>query len=166
MAGLVSNLIGVLKEQVELYRQISALLARKKELVIKNEIDELREVVGQENILVPKNLRIDKTRDKIMKDICMVLNKNEEEMTLTYLVTLMEGQPEHEELKDVVEQMAKAATELKELNDATKVLIQHALDFLEYNINVLHSSFAEAPAGYNDTLEENREQRSFLDING
>jgi len=165
MAGLVSNLIDVLKGQVELYSQIAALSARKKEFIIKNEIDNLREVVGEENKLVPKALRGDKDRERIMKDICTVLNKPAD-MTLGFLVTLMEGQPEHSDLKQVVENLSAAIDEVKELNESNKVLVQHAMEFIDYNINVIHSSFSEAPAGYNDTLDDTREQVSFLDING
>ena len=165
MAGLVSNLIDVLKGQVELYSQIAALLVRKKDFIIANDIDSLREVVAEENKLVPKALRCDKDRGRIMQDICTVLNKPAD-MTLTYLVTLMEGQPEHDELQQVVGNLQAAAHEMKELNDSNKVLLQHALEFVDYNINVIHSSFSEAPAGYNDTLDDARDPVSFLDKNG
>jgi len=165
MAGLVSNLIEVLRGQVELYSQIAALSVRKKDFIVANDIDGLRDLVAEENKLVPKALRGDKDRERIMKDICTVLNKPTD-MTLSYLVTLMEGQPEHDELGQVVENLRAAADEMKELNESNKVLIQHALEFVDYNINVIHSSFSEAPAGYNDTLDDARDQVSFLDLNG
>ena len=166
MAGLVSNLIEVLKGQMDLYQQIIALSVDKKEYIIKNDIENLRRIVSKENSLVPKALRGDKEREKIMKDICMVLNKKEEDMTLSYLVVLMENQPEHEELKSVVEQIKHYAEEMKDVNESNKALVQNALEFIDYNINVIHSTFSEAPAGYNPTLEENMGQKGFLDNKG
>ena len=166
MAGLISNLIVTLKGQSDLYRQITALSVRKKECIIKNDIEDLRGIVSEENVLVPKVIRSDKVREQIMKDICTVLNKKEEELTLTNLVNLMENQLEHKELNEAVEELKTAAEEMRELNEANKALVEHALEYIDYNINVIHSSFSEAPAGYNDTLEDTREQISFLDTSG
>ena len=166
MAGLISNLIETLKGQGDLYKQITALSVRKKECIIKNDIEGLRGIVSEENVLVPKVIRIDKEREQIMRDICTVLNKKEEDMTLTNLVKLMENQLEHKELKKAVEDLKTAAEEMREINEANKTLVQHALEYIDYNINVIHSSFSEAPAGYNDTLEDTREQISFLDTSG
>jgi len=166
MAGLISNLIDTLKGQVELYQQINALSLRKKEYIIANDIENLRKVVGEENVVVPKVMRGDKERERIIKDICTVLNKPQEDMTLSYLVTLMENQPEHAELADVVEKTKAAVYELNDVNESNKILIENALEFIDYNMNVIHSSFSEVPASYGSNYEEVGEQKSFLDING
>ena len=165
MAGLVSNLIDILKGQIELFQQINALSVDKKQHIIKNDTEALRAVVAKENEIVPKILRTDKNRQLVMKDICTVLNKKEEDMTLTKLIDLIEGQPDHKELKEVVEELKSVADEMKVLNDSIKVLIENALEYVNFNINMIHSSFADAPAGYGDILEE-APQKSFLDING
>ena len=166
MAGLINNLIEVLRGQVELYQQISALSARKKEFIIKNDIESLRKIVGEENMVVPRVIRGDKERERIIKDICTVLNKKEEDMTLSYLVTLMENQPEHAELEEIVDKTKVAVHELNDINEANKALIENALEFIDYNINLLHSTFADMPAGYGSNYEDVGEQKSFLDVNG
>ncbi|MDR2183597.1 MAG: flagellar protein FlgN [Clostridiales bacterium] len=166
MAGLISNLIEVLQGQVVLYQQISALSAQKKEYIIKNDIENLRKIVAEENMVVPRVMRGDKERERIMKDICMVLNKKDEDMTLSYLVTLMENQPEHAELQDIVERTKTAVYELNDINETNKALIENALEFIDYNINLIHSTFSETPVGYGSNYEEIGEQKSFLDING
>ena len=166
MAGLISNLIEVLQGQVELYQQISALSLLKKEHIIGNDIESLRKVVGEENAIVPKIMRGDKERERIIKDICMVLNKKEEDMTLSYLVTLMENQPEHTELEEIVEKTKAVVYELNDINEANKTLVENALSFIDYNINLLHSTFADTPASYGSNYEEIGEQKSFLDVNG
>ncbi|MCL2574266.1 MAG: flagellar protein FlgN [Defluviitaleaceae bacterium] len=165
MAGLIGNLIDTLKGQIELYEQITALSVRKKEYIIKNDTENLRAVVAEENLIVPRLVRGDKERERVMKDICMVLNKKEEEMTLSYLVVLMENQPDHAELADIVEKTRAAVTELNEVNEANKVLIENALEFIDYNINLIHSTFSDMPVGYGG-YEDAAEQKSFLDING
>jgi len=161
MAGLVSSLIDVLQGQVDLYNQIAALSARKKEFVIANDIDSLRDILAEENAVIPKVIRGDKDREKIMKDICTVLNKKEAELTLRGLVVLMENRPEHVELAAVVTALGAAAAEVQRLNEDNKALVEQALEFIDYNINVIHSSMAEAP-----NMDLDTSQSGFLDING
>jgi flagellar biosynthesis/type III secretory pathway chaperone len=162
MAGLVSSLIDVLKGQTELFSEVIALSVDKKELIIKNDIDRLREVVKQENAVVPKALKGDKDREKIMADISVVMNKKLEDLTLSYLIELMQGQPEHEALVKAVDDFAKAIAQMKAANDANKLLIENALDYIEFNMNIIHSSLEAGPAGYG-SLEDNHEAGSFLD---
>ena len=166
MAGLVGNLIDVLKGQVELYGEIIALSGDKKEFIIKNDIEGLRTIVSQENALVPRALRHDKDMASIIANICIVLNKEEADMNLTYLVSLMENQPQYGELKTVVDEVLAAARELKAVNDSTKVLVESALDFIDYSMNAVQSSFNAIPVGYGETLSETREVKNFLDKNG
>jgi flagellar biosynthesis/type III secretory pathway chaperone len=162
MAGLVSSLIEVLKGQTELFREVIALSVDKKELIINNDIEKLKDIVKQENVIVPKLLKGDKDREKIMADISVVMNKKLEDLTLSFLSELMEGQPEHEALVKAIEEFAAAMGEMKAANDANKLLIENALDYIEFNINIIHSSLEAGPAGYG-ALEDNHEAGSFID---
>jgi flagellar biosynthesis/type III secretory pathway chaperone len=162
MAGLVSSLIDVLKGQTELFREVIALSVDKKEFIIKNDIEKLRELVKQENVIVPKALKGDKDREKIMADISVVMNKKLEDLTLSYLAELMQGQPEHEALVKAIDEFARAIADLKAANDSTKMLIENALEYIEFNMNIIHSSLEAGPAGYG-SLEDNHEAGSFID---
>jgi len=162
MAGLVSSLIDVLKGQTELFREVIALSVDKKEFIIKNDIEKLREVVKQENVIVPKLLKGDKDREKIMADISVVMNKPLADLTLSYLEVLMQGQPEHEALVASIDEFVAVIDQMKAANDANKLLIENALDYIDFNINIIHSSLETGPVGYG-SLEDNHEAGSFLD---
>ena len=162
MAGLVSSLIETLKGQTELFREVIALSVDKKGFIIKNDIEKLRAVVKQENVIVPKLLKGDKDREKIMADISVVMNKPLADLTLSYLTELMQGQPEHEALVAAIDEFVVVTDEMKAANDANKLLIENALDYIEFNINIIHSSLEAGPVGYG-ALEDNHEAGSFLD---
>jgi hypothetical protein len=162
MAGLISNLIETIKGQTELFREVIALSTDKKEFIIKNDIESLRQLVKQENVIIPKALKGDKTREKIMVDIATVLNKNPDELTFTMLAELTRGQPEHEAFVAAAEEFVVALTEMKEQNETNKLLIQDALEYIDFNINIIHSSLDSPPIGYGG-LEDNHEPGSFLD---
>ena len=162
MAGLVSNLIETLKGQTDLFKKTTALLMMKKEHIIENDMDALREVVKQENEILPKALKNDKEREKIMANIAIVLNKKQEDLTLSLLAQLIDGQPEHKEFVAAVDEFVVALEEMKAANDASKILVQDALEFVEFNMNIIHSSLDAPPAGYG-SLEDGHEPGSFLD---
>jgi len=162
MAGLVSNLIDILQGQTKLFGEVVALSVQKRQFIVKNDIDALRAVVKQENVLVPKALKNDKDRERIMTDIATVLNKKQDELTLSYLGELIQGQPEHDSFVRAVDEFLVAMQEMKEANDAAKVLVQDALEYIDFNMNIIHSSLDSGPVGYG-ALEDSHEPGSFLD---
>jgi len=163
MAGLINNLIDTIKGQTELFRGVVALSADKKKYIIQNDIENLREIVKQENIIVPKALKGDKVRDGIMRDMATVLNKPVDELTLTRIAEIIEGQPEHAEYIAVLEEFVLVATEMKEANDSNKLLIENALDYIDFNMNIIHSSLDAQPIGYGAYDDDNRQPGSFID---
>ena len=163
MAGLITDLINVIEGQTALFKQVIALSSGKREFIIKNDIEGLRGIVAKENEIVPKALKGDKERERIMADIATVLNKKKDELTLSLLAELTEGQPENPAYKIAVDEFILALDEMKEANDANKILIESALEYLEFNMNIVHSSMDAGPVGYSDTLDEGHEPGSFLD---
>ena len=163
MAGLITDLIETLQGQTELFKQVIALSEDKKNFIIKNDIENLREIVKQENQIVPKALKGDKTRERLMKDISTVLNTNHDELTFASLAELISGQPEHPAFVQAAKDFELAAQEMKEQNDNNKLLLQDALDYIEFNMNIIHSSIEAQPAGYGDLLDNTNEPGSFLD---
>ncbi|MCL2854341.1 MAG: flagellar protein FlgN [Defluviitaleaceae bacterium] len=163
MAGLISDLIATIKGQTILFKEVIALSADKKDFIIKNDIEGLRGIVAKENAIVPKALKGDKERERIMADIATVLNKKGDELTLTKLAELTKGQPENPEFVIAVDEFILALDEMKQVNDANKILIENALEFLEFNMNIVHSSLDAGPVGYGETLEDGHEPGSFLD---
>jgi len=163
MAGLISNLIDTIKGQTELFKQLTALSEDKKNFIIQNDVEGLRGIVKQENIIVPKALKGDKTREQLMADIATVLNKNYDDLTFSRLAELIDGQPEHPDFVSAMEDFIMAVDAMKQANDASKLLLEDALDYIDFNMNVIHSSLDAQPAGYGALLDDTHEPGSFLD---
>jgi flagellar biosynthesis/type III secretory pathway chaperone len=167
MPGLVENLIETLNKEADLYAELVELSEQKKQCIINNDVEGLRQIVAKENTTTSRAIREDKERVVHIKDICLVLNKKEADMTLSHLVVLLEGQPEHEDLTAVVERLKELATTLKSLNEDNKILLEFALEYIDYNMNVIHSSIDAGPVAYDRGGHEIvGETGGFLDING
>jgi len=163
MAGLINSLIENIKEQTGFFNELSALSDEKKQMIIQNDVEGLRGIVKQENAIVPKALKVEKNREQIMKDIATVLNKNFDDLTFSSLAELIQAQPEHPAFVAAFENFIMALDEMKQKNDENKILIADALEYIDFNMNVIHSSMDAQPAGYGDLLDSGQEPGSFID---
>jgi len=162
MAGLINNLIDTLKGQTTHFKAVIALSDDKKRAIIENDVEALRDIVKKENIIVPKALKGDKERERIMGDMATVLNKPANELTLALIAEMTQGQPEHAEFTAAVDEFAQTVLEMKHANDSNKLLIESALEYIDFNMNIIHSTLDAQPAGYG-ALDDEHQQGSFLD---
>jgi flagellar biosynthesis/type III secretory pathway chaperone len=163
MAGLMQQLIGVLEEQTGYYSQLCELSAEKNEVIIVNDVQSLQKITSLENIIIGRLQRLDKNRLSIMKDIAMVLNRDENDLTLGKLAELIAGQPEHDTLVSVTERIRSAAHSLKSINDQNRILIDSSLEYIDFSVNVMRSAMDSGPSLYSPTGESIDGSKSFFD---
>ena len=163
MAGLIDGLIDILCEQNELYTQLLEFSKEKKDMLIKNDIDSLQKINSSESIIVGKSQRLERSRISIMRDIASVLNQSGDDLTVSELSALIEGQPEHKDLVIAGDSLRETVEDLKKSNDLNRVLIQNSLDYVEFSMNVMHSSVETAPSTYDNRADDIDNNRAFFD---
>jgi flagellar biosynthesis/type III secretory pathway chaperone len=140
MSGMMHNLIEIMNDQAQRYEELLGLSLEKKEAIVKNEIEELQKITNLEQRIVSQNNKLEKKRMALTADIAEVLGKGSQEITLGELITLMDGQDEQASLKAVGNRIRDVMHKLGEANDLNNALIQNALDYVEYSLNVIRSS--------------------------
>jgi flagellar biosynthesis/type III secretory pathway chaperone len=117
LAGLLDDLITLLREQVNDFLDLAALATEKREAIIKNDVEHLQTIVNIENSIVGRNQKADRRRIELMKDVATVLNSDSNTLTISHLANLLEGKPGQDELIEVGEALREAADELKKINE-------------------------------------------------
>ena len=148
MAGMADQLVEILTEQTERYKELLGLSLEKRDVIIKNDVEELQKINSLENIVVSQNQKLEKKRIELVKDMAMALNQKEEDLTLNLLIDLMEGRDEQKPLTEARDNIKAVVLELKEVNEQNGQLVQNALDYIEYSTNVIRSSMGRQPATY------------------
>ncbi len=148
LAGLINELINNLDELNTLYEKLLESGNEKKQCVIKNDITALQAINDKENILVGKAIKLDKKRTELFDDIAFVLNKNPKEMTLSKLIEYIDTQAEAKDVKRVRDRAETLLSELKQLNEQNKNLIETSLDHAEFSMNLLRGSLSSRPCYY------------------
>ncbi len=142
MAGLLSELTALLSEQAENVDNLLALSIEKKEVIVNNDVPSLQKITALENTIVGSSQRLEKKCLILMQDIANVLNQDAATFTLSTLLGLVEGQPEHTPLLELKGRMTQAAEALAQSNDQNRLLINHALDYIDFTMNMIRSTTA------------------------
>ena len=158
MAGMIDQLTAILSEQAQRYEELLGLAHEKKDIIVQNDIEALQKITHLENMVISQNKRLEKQRLALAVDIADVLGRRGQDLDIGTLLSLIDGQPGQAELKAAGDRIREILAQLKEANDFNNSLIQNALDYIEYSLNMIRSS--DQPVG----LDYANEMRSNFDV--
>jgi len=148
MAGLINELMDNLSEQADRYEELLGLSHEKRDTIIVNDIEQLQKLNHLENILISQTQKLEKKRISITQDMAIVLNQKVDELTVTRIIELIEGQAEQPDLIAIRDRVKKILDELNQINQQNGMLIQNALEYVEYSTNVMRSQMGGPPSNY------------------
>ncbi|WP_157950120.1 flagellar protein FlgN [Vallitalea okinawensis] len=166
MASLMNDLTSNLKEQLACYKSLLQLQQVKSEVIIANVIEDLQKVSAVERELVGRVSRLERERERLIKDIAIVLNKKEKDLSILRLAELIgQDKTESKQLIEIREKLLDTIQELKGKNTQNANLVDQALNYVDFTMNALQTSrvmpSASAYAGKGQAVEQQSGQRYF-----
>ena len=145
MASLMENLIEVLDLESAEYEDLLGLSTRKTSVIVAGNTEELAKITDEEQNVVSKINRLEKKRQEVL------INKDVNTLMLADLVEMLDARPqEQQKLARVHDRLRSAVHEVKRVNMQNKVLIENALEMVEFDMNMLQSlKAAPETANYN-----------------
>ena len=141
MASLIEELINVLEETTGCYQKLLNVANNKKDVIIKGDVPSLQTLTDEEQGVAGRLLRLEKKRVQVIKDICLVTNKNEKTMTISVLIDMLAKQKtEQKKLKDISKEMIEIVHLVKSTNGLNRSLLKESIDFINYTVNAIHSA--------------------------
>ncbi|MBE5926132.1 MAG: flagellar protein FlgN [Lachnospiraceae bacterium] len=145
MASLIEVLIDTLNAENDEYVKILKISQEKTPILVKGDVEALREIVAKEQVHVDRVANLEKKRVEAVNDIATVLNKDADTLTVKEIIDLLKGQDEVQ--NKLIEAHAKIKATLNDvvaINEINKNLIRESLEMVEFNINLINS-FKKAP---------------------
>ena len=141
MASLMDDLIQVLENENREYEKLAELSKEKKQVIIDANVP----------ALASKIQNLDHRRQKVMHDMSVVLNKQEQDFKLDTIIEMLSSQPrEQERLQNVKEQLKTTLAEVRKINEQNQTLLNQALDMVEFDLTLFRSMrTAPETANYN-----------------
>lgn len=141
MASLIEELISTLKAEKAVYEELVPVSEAKTKILVKNDLEKLKEITAQEQLLIDRAGVIGHKREEVIKNIGVVLNKTPEQLDLTSLTKLMAKQPEEKKtLAALHDSLRTTMRRLVEVNERNKDLIENSLEMIEFNMNFIQST--------------------------
>ncbi len=145
MASLVEELLSVLDEESSKYDELYELSAKKRDSIVHRDLAGLEETGSIENELTGALKNLEKKRIRILKDMSVVLGRDNETLTVTEIILKLEKQPkEQEALTQARDRLVKAATKMQFMNEQNAVLLSQAIEMVEFDLT-LFKSMRQAP---------------------
>ena len=137
----MEELISTLSQEKELYLALLPIAEEKTKAIVANDLEELQRITSKEQAAVDRVNALERKRGEVIENMGIVLGRKPQELTLTELIRVAEKQPKEKaaltELKDA---LGKAVRKLADLNERNRVLIQHSLDMIQFNMNIIQST--------------------------
>lgn len=142
MASMMENLIGVLQEELDTYKEFIPILQNKTHAIIKNKVEELQSISAEEQLYLDKINNLENKREEIVKNIAVVFDKDYKTLNIKTIIKMLDKQPKdqfalsklHDELKSTVKVIV-------DINEHNKSLIEQSLEMIEFNMNVIKSTW-------------------------
>lgn len=152
----------VLSEEIrDLYGIIVKLGEQKREVLIQANAQELEKITRQEELLITRIGKLQVSRETIIRELAEA-NHLTEESTFSEFVAL--GPQElAQRLEKANNELGEEIKELVSLNKVNSEMLQKALAFIDYNMNLLTRSMANPTYAQTGQASHASLGRSFLD---
>jgi len=141
LASLMEELISTLTKEKDIYIELLPIAEEKTKAIVANKLEDLQEITTREQAAIDKISNLEKKRGEVVNNIGIVLGRKPADLTLSELIKIAEKQPKDKaaltELKDA---LGTAVHKLAQLNERNKVLIEHSLSMIEFNMNLIQST--------------------------
>lgn len=151
MASLMEELLDVLHEEDKEYKKLIELSGKKTQALISANVTEIQEIAEAEQLVVEVIQRCEKKCDEVIRDMGIVLGRDMESLTVAELIAMLEKQPQEQaKLQEEYDKLCVTARQMKELNEKNRVLVEQALEMVEFDLTLFRSyRMAPETANYN-----------------
>ncbi|MDR0273533.1 MAG: flagellar protein FlgN, partial [Clostridiales bacterium] len=131
VAGMIDQLVDVLKNQTERHNELYGLSLEEKDAIVKNDIESLQNLVKLKNMVISQNNRLEKQRISLVNDIAEVTGNKKDDISLADVIEILKEQPaEQEKIREAGTALRESVNKLKEVNDLNKSLLESSLEFV------------------------------------
>lgn len=140
---LLENLIKILGYECKAYAKILTVAEKKTDCLVKNDMEALSSVTEEEKKAAEKTGELSYAREQILSGICRALGEDEKTMTLEKLREHID-EPYKTELQKTGAKLSQIVKKLQKINEINRRLIENAVNYIDFNLQLLSSPGPEA----------------------
>ena len=162
--GIAARLAEVLEHEAMLYQDAADISSKKTEIIVHGKIEELDSLVKAEQAIILKIGKLEEERENIVGALSDELGLDLEGVTLTDINAHL-GSESYARLDNCQKSLAETIGGLKNANDMNAQLIQNALDYVNFSVNLLTANQSTGSVYSPDGEDETgKPRRSIFDV--
>ncbi|MGI6084081.1 MAG: flagellar protein FlgN [Acetivibrionales bacterium] len=134
--NLAENLITALGYEYRTYSEILKIAESKTDILVKNDAEALVTISEQERKMAEQTVKLNQVREQIVKALAERLGQDYKTLTIAKLKKLLK-EPYKKQLGGIHTKMSDLLTKLSARNEINKKLIENAIKYLDFNIQLL-----------------------------
>jgi flagellar biosynthesis/type III secretory pathway chaperone len=137
LQSFYDSLIAVLRREIDVYQEMCALFLCEREILVRSDAEELHENNSRKETCILKAKMLNEVRVKIVEKIANVFGMDEQEITVSTLISKGNSYQKREllECRSMLHALAKNACELNERN---KVLLDSSIMYVRKSIEFIN----------------------------
>lgn len=136
--SLLDSLLAVLRKDVEVYRELQEHISEKRDVLIRPSLELLEESNSKMETCVLKAKMLEEVRANIVKKIAKSLQREEKDITLTFLTSYADG-PRRTELRVQQRALSSLMGSINEANEKNKALLDYSLFYVKSTMNFINN---------------------------
>ncbi len=141
----MDELLGVLRQEKQGYINLTELSEEKRVSIIQGNVEKLDSISSKEQEVTSELKNLENKRVNILKDMAVVLGKDDEDITISKMIEMLERQPgEQAKLIQAKDELVSCASTMQVANQQNEILLRHAMEMVEFDLTLL-KSLKQAP---------------------
>lgn len=157
MESLLTELLGLLEGEIDLYGSLLLALQKEKRAVVDSNLDELIETNREKESLFLKIRILEEHRITVLEKLAEDLGQLAQNLTLTKLSQLVD-EPQSTQLTDCHSRFLSLAQSIQEVSLGNKALLNHSLDLVRSSLALLSDLIPSNPVYYKSGRMQTRDQ--------
>lgn len=132
----MGQLLAVMEEQVKIMSDLTALNKKKSQVLVDGSLDELDVLLRGEQALIWQMGRLEERRFRLQMEVAEQLGVHPSQLTLERLLQVVPAEY-GDRCRQVAEQYGDTARELTQVNQLNNELIQQAMAYVDFSLQLL-----------------------------
>jgi flagellar biosynthesis/type III secretory pathway chaperone len=144
MQKVIKDLEKILNEQVSVYSDMENHISQKKEVLIKGNLDELKNVDLEIGKLIQTINRLETQRIQVLSKKPGLINK-----PLSDVAELASSKEDKKSILTIKEKLAKLMLKIKKTNDINAELLAHSIKLVQHTATLIGNTLSPEGTAYN-----------------
>lgn len=134
--NLADNLMTALRYEYRTYLEILKIAESKTDFLVKNDAEAIVTISEQERRMAEQTVKLNQVREQILKTLADRLDQDYKTLTVAKLIKILK-EPYKKQLSKIHTEMSDLFARLSARNEINKRLIENAIKYLDFNIQLL-----------------------------